>query len=166
MRVLGIDPGLQKLGYAILEKRNDQFHILSYSFFSSKKGYPLSQKLYLIHKKIASLLEEYQPDTIAIEKIIYKHIQSTLILSKVQGVLMLTSEAYNTHIYEYTPLEIKKSITGYGNANKESIQKMISLLFSIKEYDIPFDVFDAISVGVCHLLKSSIQGFTEKKNFL
>ncbi len=150
MRILGIDPGTRVTGYGFVEETSGRVvHIDNGGIFPSSKG-SLAERIYHIHKELCRLLLEFSPDAVAIEDIfVAKNISSTLKLGHARGSAMIAVQQAQVPLYEYTANQVKKAVTGYGHANKEQIQKMVSSLLKLKECAFT-DASDALAVALCH----------------
>lgn len=149
MRVLAIDPGYERLGIAIVEKQNNKDTLIYSACFQTDKKNDHSKRLFAIYEELKRVIEEYQPDTSALETLFFTNNQKTALkVAEVRGVILAVSESYNLKIYEYTPGAIKIGVTGYGKSDKTAIIKMIPLLIKIDKVIKFDDEFDAIAVGI------------------
>jgi crossover junction endodeoxyribonuclease RuvC len=149
-RTLGVDPGSQVTGFGILEKNGTRIRHL-HSGFVRLPASSLSLRLGRLHQTLQKVIEEYRPTDLAVEKVFFaKNVQSALTLGHVRGVILLTAVESGMDIFEYSALEIKKAVTGYGRADKNQIQEMVKVLLSISSVPVQ-DVSDALATGICHL---------------
>ena len=152
MRILGIDPGSNITGYGIIEKNGQELHTLKWGAIRAKKNDPFPEKLKRIYDSLRVVINSYGPSTAAIENIFFaKNPNSALKLGQVRGVAILATVNSGLEIAEYTPLEIKLSITGYGRADKSQVQSMVTKLLCLKKDPKPFDSSDALAVAICHI---------------
>lgn len=155
MRVLGIDVGFAINGWSILDKDpkyNNGMHLIDYGAVLTDAGTPFELRLRQIFDDLNKIIKEYKPDDIAIETIFYFKNQKTVInVSQVRGVILLVAQLNSLNIYDYTPLQVKTSVTGYGRADKTQIQKMVKMIFGLKEIPKPDDIADAIAISYCHI---------------
>jgi crossover junction endodeoxyribonuclease RuvC len=150
-RTLGIDPGSQITGFGVLEKKGDQLSHMHSGFVRLTPSSSLSLRLKQLHQALHQVIEEYNPTDLAVEKVFFaKNVQSALTLGHVRGVVLLTAVESGLEIFEYSPLEIKKAVTGYGRAEKNQVQEMVKLLLGISSIQNQ-DVSDALAAGICHL---------------
>ena len=150
MRILGIDPGRRKTGYAVVEKRRQGFLYVLYGEIGLDKGATLSGSLRTIYQRLLEVIGETQPDCMAVEDVFYgKNVKSLIRQSHVRGVVILAGSHSGTPIYEYTPLEIKKAVVGYGRAEKSQVQIMVKAMLNLTELPPP-DAADALAVAICH----------------
>lgn len=156
MRVLGIDPGSNVTGYGIIEKNGRDFNTLKWGAISTKQYPSFPEKLKKIYDDLEEVIKSYRPTTAAVEKIFFaKNPQSVIKLGQARGVALLAAINAGLGIAEYTPLEIKQSVTGYGMAGKSQMQSMVAKILSLKENPKPFDSSDALAVAICHIHSAS-----------
>jgi len=157
LRVLGIDPGIALTGYGIIESKNgSEFKVIDYGRIETSSSLKKSMRFLHLYTELCSIISLYQPDVVAIEELFFnKNSKTAITIGEARGVIILTCIQNNLSIYEYTPLQVKQSITGYGRANKTQIQKMVKSLLSLPEIPKPDDVADALAVAMCHILSSS-----------
>ena len=153
--ILGIDPGTQILGYAVLQG-GLQPKIIMMDVLKLTKEKDIYARLQMIHAKIIELMETYHPAHFAIEAPFFgKNVQSMLKLGRAQGVAIAAAMHYNTPVTEYAPKKVKQSITGNGNADKEQVWKMLQHYLQFKAKPKYFDATDALSVALCHHFQTS-----------
>ncbi len=150
MIVLGVDPGSRVTGYGIIDKRkNGIFHIHSGTIRSSG-NIPFYDRIHDIYQSMKEIMDAYQPRELAIEDIFYaKNIQSSLKLGHARGAVLIAGVQCGLKIFEYTPLEIKKSVVGYGRADKEQVRSMVKMILKSKK-NFELDTSDALAVAICH----------------
>jgi len=150
MRILGIDPGFERIGVAVLEKTNKQKDIVVYSnCFKTSSKIPFHARLKNIGLEIEEVIKKYKPEAMAIEKLYFTTNQKTVMgVSEARGVVVYIASKNNLSIYEYTPPKIKVAVTGYGKANKEMIMSMVPKLIDIKTGIKSDDELDAIAIGL------------------
>ena len=179
MLVLGIDPGTAKTGYAVVEdklinykkpsKREMEFDInlIEYGVIITKKQVSMPYRLKTIALKLEDIILKYSPQVIAIEQIFFNANTKTAIsVGQARGVLLLLSAQFNIEVAEYTPLQIKQVLTGYGRAEKIQIQSMIKNILNLKEIPKPNDAADAIAVSICHILSAPFQAKIKERDVL
>ncbi len=147
--ILGIDPGLATCGYALIEATaRRSFRLIESGAIRTDSEDEMSKRLEEIHDSVSKLVSDYEPETVAIEKIFFSNNQKTAVLvAQARGVIILA--ASGTSVTSYSPLEIKKTITGYGKANKKQVQTMIQRLLGLNQLPSPADAADAIGVSLC-----------------
>ena len=153
MRVLAIDPGYERLGIAILEKKDSNKETLLFSecFKTSTKD-EFYDRIAQIQKRIEWVLNEYSPDDLSIETLFFnQNVKTALKVAEARGIVIATSRNFGLDIFEYSPQQIKTSVTGDGGSDKTSVIKMIPLLIKIEKQIKVDDEFDAIAAGICHI---------------
>lgn len=150
MIILGIDPGTRITGYGVVEKGERGFSRKTSGEIRMKRGTLLSQSLRMIYDQLARIMEECRPDAVALEDIFYgKNVKSLVKLGQVRGVAILAAAHTGIPLYEYTPLEVKKAVVGYGRAEKMQVQHMVRAILALEELPPP-DASDALAIAVCH----------------
>ncbi len=154
MRVLGIDPGFERLGIAVLEKAKNQKEVLLFSCcFKTDKNIPYHERLRLIGAEVKKTIKEFEPDTLAIETLFLSSNQKTVMaVAETRGIIMYESILAGLHIKEFSPPQIKLTVCGNGKADKKAIQKMIPLLLSLPVKKMIDDEYDAIAIGLTGLI--------------
>jgi crossover junction endodeoxyribonuclease RuvC len=150
MRILGIDPGSRITGYGVIDTSRQGLHAVSFGDLKPPKEAPLSIILTTIHNRLAEIIQSYSPDAIAIEDIFFgKNVKSLIKQGHVRGVAILAGSRDAIPVYEYSPLEIKKAVVGYGRAEKNQVQIMTRALLNLAELPTP-DAADALAAAICH----------------
>jgi crossover junction endodeoxyribonuclease RuvC len=150
MTVIGIDPGIERLGYAVLEFSGSEIFPVSYGLISTKKETPKNERLLQIYDDLHSLIEKHKPERMSVETLIFaKNVKTALVISEVRGVILLLSALFHLPLYEFTPLQVKSGLTGYGRSTKTQIQKAVKLVLKLAETPKPDDVSDAIAIALC-----------------
>lgn len=149
--ILGIDPGTTVMGYGLLLIEGKKYKILQYGVIHLKKYETHELKLKKIFERVTSIIDEFLPDTVALEAPFYGvNVQSMLKLGRAQGVAMAAALARDIPITEYSPKKVKQSVTGNGNASKEQVAAMLQTLLNIEELPKLLDATDALAVALCH----------------
>lgn len=152
MRVLGIDCGSQSTGFGIVESDGHSYRTLTYGALRLPPQDDFSQRLLRIHKEVESLILEYRPEVVAVEDQFYvTNFKSVMKLGQVKGVVILTSARAGIPVFEYSPLEIKNAVTGYGRAEKHQVQIMMKTILKLESLPKPHDAADALALAVCHI---------------
>ncbi len=152
MIVIGIDPGLARLGYGVIEVSDRKAKPVCYGCIETGKELRHAERLLRIYTEISSLFDRYSPSHLAIEKLFFtKNISSAMGVSEVRGIVLLAAEQRQIRVAEYTPNEIKQAITGSGRADKTQMQEMIKRLLQLDEIPQPDDAADGISIALCHI---------------
>lgn len=150
MRVLGIDPGYGIVGYGIIDS-NSSTSVVDYGVISTPKELTLPERLEVIYSSIESLIISYKPDVVAVEELFYFKNQTTVIpVAEARGVIILSCRKNDVPIFEYTPLQIKQALTGFGRAEKSQIQFMVKTILGLEKVPKPDDAADALAVAICH----------------
>ena len=153
MIIIGIDPGLARLGYGVIEVKKGEILPVSYGCIeTSGRDLQASARLLKIYTAVEVLFEKYQPDHLSLEKLFFtRNITSAMGVSEARGVILLAAELRNIPITEYTPNQVKQAITGSGRADKRQMQEMIKRLLRLSEIPTPDDAADALSIALCHI---------------
>ena len=153
MIVIGIDPGLARLGYGVIESANGKIRPLVYGCVETTgKNTRTPERLLQIFDAVEALFEKYSPTHLAIERLFFtNNITSAMNVSEVRGVVLLAAERRKIEITEYTPNQVKQAITGSGRADKRQMQEMITRLLHLDEIPKPDDAADALSIALCHI---------------
>lgn len=150
MKILGIDPGYDIVGWSIID---DNFKIENYGVIKTDVNEDFDERLLQIHRSLNCIIEEFSPDCAAVEKIFFqKNIKTAIPVAKAAGVINLTLKLKGICYTEYSPTEVKHSVTGYGKATKDQIYFMMKRLLKIKSVEGPDDAADALAIAVCHQL--------------
>lgn len=151
MRIMGIDPGTGILGYSILDYVGNKFTLLEYGVVSTKAHTPLKDRLLLIFNELSDLIEKYKPDQLAVEELFFNNNAKTaLSVGHARGVVILLGAQMELNIADYTPLQVKQGVVGYGRATKKQVQEMVKIILKMEEIPKPDDAADAIAVAICH----------------
>lgn len=151
MRILGIDPGYAIVGYGIVEYDGFRFDAVAYGAVTTPTDRIFPERLKMIYDDLTFLIKKYQPDHLSIEKLYFNTNTTTAIdVAQARGVILLCATENNLPIYEYTPLQVKQAITGYGRAEKYQVMEMIKSFLSLKAIPKPDDTADALALAVCH----------------
>lgn len=148
--ILGIDPGLASTGYGVIETCQGRTSIIDYGCISTEPKTSFEKRLDQIHQQLQKIIKKYQPDLFAVEELFFaKNAKTALLVGQARGVVILTAIQNHLPISQFTPLQVKQSVTGYGRADKKQIQQMIKILLCLKEKPWPDDAADALAVAIC-----------------
>jgi len=154
--VIGVDPGSNATGYAIIECGSSKIKVLEYGVIRTIQKSPLPEKLHKIHASLTYLFKHYKPGHLALETaFVAKYPQAALILGHTRGAIMVAAQSCGLEIFEYEPRLVKSSVTGTGRASKNQVAGMIQRHLSLKEIPKPQDASDALAVAFCHMLRSN-----------
>ena len=155
MRILGIDPGYNIIGYGVIETQG--LKVVDYGVITTPKNMPISQRLNTIYQATIELMETFKPDEIAFEELFFNTNTTTAIpVAEARGVLIVACKQYVDRLFEYTPLQIKQALTGNGRAEKKQVQFMVKNILGLSAVPKPDDAADALAVALCHSQTNSI----------
>lgn len=166
MKILGIDPGTAIIGYGLIEYKNNKINCIDYSCIYTHKDQAMSIRLEEIFVELNIIIEKFKPDAVAIEEIFYfKNNKTVISVSQARGVIILACQIKKIPIFEYTPLQVKMGITGYGRAEKKQVQIMVQKILNLKEIPNPDDAADALAIAITHINSNNNLMFNlNKKN--
>ncbi|MFQ5792567.1 MAG: crossover junction endodeoxyribonuclease RuvC [Acidobacteriota bacterium] len=151
MRILGIDPGTLTTGYGVIDSDGERHALLGYGGISSPKKLAFSQKLLVVYQGLLKVIEDCGPEHVVVEALFHAvNVKSALRLGHVRGVALLAGVSRGLPVHEYTPLEVKQAVVGYGRADKEQVQEMVKFLLGLEERPEPHDAADALATALCH----------------
>ena len=151
MIILGFDPGLAIVGFGVIKKEGSKFVPVQFGSIQTKPEYETGVRLKQIFDAAKEIIRKYQPDAVSIEKLFFnRNVTTAMTVGQARGVLILAAVEESVPIYEYTPLQIKQALVGYGRAEKRQIQEMVKMFLNLKEVPRPDDVADALAIAVCH----------------
>ena len=151
MIVLGIDPGYALMGWGVVEANGSQMKLLGYGCIETKAGTPMQHRLRTLQLGVRDLTLMYRPDEVAFEELFFaQNVTTALMVGAARGAAIIAAAEYTEHLYEYTPMQIKQTITGYGKADKNQIQQMVKMLLRMDELPKPDDAADAIACAITH----------------
>ena len=152
MRIFGIDPGSERTGYGCVDSDGSRHRLVTCGALSAPAHTAFAERLLAIHRGLVELLAAHRPDCVAIENIFHaKNVRSALRLGHARGVALLAASAAGLPIVEYTPAEIKRSVVGFGRAEKQQVGQMVQVLLELEVVPSPHDAADAIAVAICHI---------------
>ncbi len=158
MRIMGIDPGFAILGYGIVDMAGNRFTAKGYGAVTTDKTMDMPDRLKHIYCRLMDIIDEFQPDVAAIEELFFnKNTKTALSVGQARGVAILACANSGLEIYEYTPLQIKQGLIGYGRAEKEQVQFMVKTILKLSEIPKPDDTADALAAAICHGHSSGYQ---------
>lgn len=151
MIILGIDPGIAIVGYGIIEYKNNKFKVIDYGAIFTPASTSTTKRLEKIYKGIDILIKNYNIDEVGIEELFFnKNVKTAITVAQARGVILLACSHNDKPIYEYTPLQVKQGVVGYGRAKKLQVQQMVEIMLNLKEIPKPDDVADALAIAICH----------------
>ena len=151
MRILGVDPGVATIGFGLIEADRGSQRLLRYGVITTPAGLPLSNRLYQISRDMEELLSAFHPDEAAVEELFFsKNITTGIAVAHGRGVILLELERAGIPVYEYTPMQVKQAVAGYGGAEKRQVMLMTQRLLRMGEIPRPDDAADALAIAICH----------------
>jgi len=163
MRVLGIDPGSETLGWGIVEGSGLKYAAVDFGVVKSNPRNPFPQRLANIYEGVSAVIDSFQPDVVSIEEAFFAvNVKVALKLGQVRGVLLLLAEQRGLKIAEYAPRLIKQTVVGYGNAEKHQVQEMVKVLLRMKSVPTPHDAADALAMAICHFHHAGVRDRIER----
>lgn len=151
MVIFGIDPGYAIVGCGIVRYERNNFSLMGYGAVTTDKDMPFNERLKKIYDDITGLLEKFKPDAVSIERLYFNTNQKTAIdVAQARGVIVLAVENAGIPLFEYTPLQVKQSIVGYGRAEKQQVQEMTKMFLHLDKIPKPDDAADALALAICH----------------
>ena len=151
MRILGVDPGVATIGFGLIEADRGSQRLLRYGVINTPAGLPLSNRLYQISQDMEDLLGAFHPDEAAVEELFFsKNITTGIAVAHGRGVILLELERAGIPVYEYTPMQVKQAVAGYGGAEKRQVMLMTQRLLRMGEIPRPDDAADALAIAICH----------------
>lgn len=151
MRILGIDPGIAIVGFGLIESNRGSVQMLQYGAVTTEAGLPLATRLVQIENDMTALIAQLKPDEIAVEELFFsKNITTGIAVAHGRGVILCTAERLGVPIFEYTPMQVKQAVAGYGLADKKQVMDMTKRLLKLKTVPKPDDAADALAIAICH----------------
>ena len=151
MIILGIDPGLAIVGWGVIEYQSSHFRTIAYGSIQTPAGTRTEERLKAIYEGVVQLIREYHPDAMAIEELFFNtNITTGIRVAEARGVILLAAEQEGIAIQEYTPLQVKQAVVGYGRAEKKQVISMVTVLLGLKKPPKPDDTADALAIAICH----------------
>ena len=151
MRILGIDPGIAIVGFGLIEADRGRTQLLNYGAITTPAGLPLARRLVQIEQDMEALIAQLKPDAIAVEELFFSNnITTGIAVAHGRGIILCTAEKSGVPLYEYTPMQVKQAITGYGKAVKKQIQEMTRIMLHLESVPKPDDTADALGMAIAH----------------
>jgi len=164
MLVIGIDPGTATTGYGLVRERESDSTIecVAYGVVTTPAGQALAKRLQTIHRQLKEVILLHRPDSGAVEKLFFQtNVKTAIAVGQGRGVAMLALADCNLEVGEYTPLQVKQAVAGYGGADKKQMQEMVRTLLELEEIPKPDDAADALAVAICHLYSQKMNALLE-----
>jgi len=159
LRILGIDPGLATMGFGVIDTVNGKSTAVDYGVVLTPKTEALPTRLAILEKGVKSLIEKYKPDEVALEELFFNNnVKTAIDVAQARGVILLTCVKECGRLFEYTPLQIKQALTGYGRAEKRQIQQMVTTFLGLNKIPRPDDAADGLAVALTHANTNRLSG--------
>lgn len=163
MIIMGVDPGTATTGFGVIEKLGSKYNLVDYGVILTPAKTELHYRLDTIFEELTTVLKKHQPDEVVVEELFFATNAKTAIsVGQARGVILLAAKKQDIPIAEYTPLEVKMAITGYGKADKKQIQQMVKAILALKEIPKPDDAADALAIAICHAQTRKIDNLKSK----
>ncbi|NLW41245.1 MAG: crossover junction endodeoxyribonuclease RuvC [Tissierellia bacterium] len=151
MIILGIDPGLATVGYGVIEYKGNRYKTIDYGTIRTDSKTIFPERLKIIYDELSNIIDRYNPVDLAVEELFFnKNVKTAIQVGQARGVEILAAIHKGLEVYEYTPLQVKQAVVGYGRAEKSQVQEMVKILLNLKEIPKPDDAADALAVAICH----------------
>ncbi len=151
MRILGIDPGYAIMGWGIVDYKGNRFTPVAYGAITTEAHTPPEDRLHIIYNELTEIIQKYQPEEVSVEELFFNTNTTTgILVAEARGVALLACVQYDVKLAEYTPLQIKQSLVGYGRAEKKQVQAMVKTILGLEKVPKPDDTADALAAAICH----------------
>lgn len=165
MKILGIDPGYAIMGWGIIEKKGNHFSIIDFGAVTTEPKCSMADRLKSLYNELMEIISIHQPEEAAVEELFFNTNTKTAIkVGQARGVAVLACSNSGLHVDEYTPLEIKQALTGYGRADKMQVQFMVKTILNLKEAPKPDDTADALAAAICHAHAGNVRKRQRKES--
>jgi len=149
--ILGIDPGLAIVGWGVIEYRNTRFQTVAYGAIRTPAGTRTEERLRMIYDSVKELIDTYHPDALAVEELFFNtNVTTGIRVAEARGIVLLCAEQAGIPVSEYTPMQVKQAVVGYGKAEKRQVISMVTMLLGLKKPPSPDDTADALAIAICH----------------
>lgn len=157
MRILGVDPGTGLTGFGVIDAQRGSYRLVDGGVIKTTPNSALAERLNIIYEDISGVIAETRPDVVSVEKLFFaQNVTTAIAVSHARGVILLAAEQARLAIAEYTPLQIKQALTGYGRAQKAQIQEMVKAVLKLKSLPQPDDCADALAAAICHAMTNPV----------
>ena len=151
MIILGIDPGLAIVGWGVVEYNGSRFRVLGYGSIQTPAGMKTEDRLRGIYDELAQIIEKFHPTQVAVEELFFNtNVTTGIRVAEARGVILLCANQHGLEIFEYTPMQVKQAVVGYGRAEKKQVITMVTMMLGLREPPKPDDTADALAIAVCH----------------
>lgn len=149
--VLGIDPGIASMGYGLVVDSDGALNSIEYGCLTTTAKHVVAERLRMLYQALTTLMERYQPDEVAVEIFVARNLRTALVVGQARGVALLAAANKDVPVYEYTPLEVKQRVSGYGRGDKKQVQEMVRIQLGLQSIPEPDDAADALAIAICHI---------------
>lgn len=157
MRILGVDPGTGLTGFGVIDVKGASYSLVDGGVIKTTPNSPLAERLQVIYEDMTEVIKQTRPDIVSVEKLFFaQNVTTAIAVSHARGVILLTAEQAHLPVVEYTPLQIKQALTGYGRAQKAQMQEMVRVVLKLKVLPQPDDCADALAAAICHAMTSPV----------
>jgi crossover junction endodeoxyribonuclease RuvC len=164
LTILGVDPGFALTGLGVIKQKEQQLKLVDFDCIKTRAGDEYSQRLRKVNHDLKKYIKKYQPDLIAVEELFFaKNVKTALKVGQARGVVLLTAIQAKVPVVEFTPLQVKQAISGYGRADKKQVQQMVKLMLKLKQVPQPDDAADALAVAICAANSQKLNQIYEQK---
>jgi crossover junction endodeoxyribonuclease RuvC len=151
MIIFGIDPGIAILGFGVVEYTNNHFRTIDYGAVITTPKNSMPERIEIIYNSLSELFIKHKPDAVVFEELFFnQNAKTALVVGQARGAAVLSAQMKKLNIFEYTPLQVKQAVVGYGRAEKKQVQQMVKLLLNLRDVPKPDDVADALAIAICH----------------
>ncbi|MGE5614626.1 MAG: crossover junction endodeoxyribonuclease RuvC [Bacillota bacterium] len=151
MVIMGVDPGFATTGYGIVKYEGNKFSLLDYGVVTTEAGAPFAQRLLRLDERISAIIGMYKPDAVAVEELFFsKNIKTAITAAHGRGIVLAAAAKSGLEVFEYTPLQVKQAVVGYGRAEKLQVQQMVKVILNLPGIPKPDDAADALAIAICH----------------
>lgn len=162
MRVLGLDPGMARMGWGVVEGEETP-RLVAYGVLTTPSGHPPADRLHALYRALQEVISRHRPDMAALEELFFaRNARTAFAVGQARGAALVALAAAGLPVHEYSPLEVKMAVTGYGGAEKGQVQEMVRALLSLPEIPRPDDAADALAVAICHLHSARLQDLVSR----
>lgn len=156
MIILGIDPGIAIVGWGVVDFTNNKFRTLGYGAITTTPDHSVEERLEIVYKELEAIINRYKPEVMSVEELFWNTNQKTgIIVAEARGVILLCAKLNNVALFEYTPLQVKQAVTGYGRADKKQMMTLVTMHLGLDAPPKPDDTADALALAMCHAHSSS-----------
>lgn len=163
MRILGIDPGIGRMGWGVIETQRSELRAQHFGCVETPKEWEVPRRLQAIYRAVTGFIKEYEPDALAIEELFFNtNAKTAFVVGQARGVVLLAAEENSLPIAVYTPLQVKIAVTGYGRAEKRQVGEMVKILLKLPSIPKPDDTADALAVALAHAFSKKMQAIRKR----